>query len=177
MLGAPGSGKGTQGDKLVALYGIPRISTGDLLRAEVAAGSTLGLKAKAAMDAGELVSDDIVIGMVETRLAQPDVHKGFILDGFPRSLTQAMTLDAMLDRINHPITHVIHLKVEDAHIVERLMSRGRADDQEDVIRHRLSVYHNQTYPLLDYYHAQHKLATVPGVGSLEAIFTAITDVI
>jgi adenylate kinase len=182
LLGAPGSGKGTQGEKLVAHYGIPKISTGDALRAAVKAGTELGKKAKATMDAGKLVDDKIVIGIVEERLNQPDARKGFILDGFPRNTTQAEVLDGMLKRLKQPpISKAVHLHVTDEEIVKRLLDRaqkeGRADDKEDVIRHRIEVYNQQTKPLLDYYDRQGKVVTVEGVGSLEEIFKRIVKVL
>lgn len=175
LLGAPGSGKGTQGEKLVAHFGIPKISTGDALRAAVAAGTELGKKAKATMDTGQLVANEIVIGIVEERLAQPDARKGFILDGFPRNTAQAEVLDAMLQRQTQPgISKAVHLAVNDEEIIKRLLDRaqkeGRADDREDVIRERIRVYNAETHPLLDYYERQGKLVTVLGVGGLEEIF-------
>jgi adenylate kinase len=178
LLGAPGSGKGTQGEKLVAHFGIPKISTGDALRAAVAAGTELGKKAKATMDAGQLVANEIVIGIVEERLGQPDARKGFILDGFPRNTAQAEVLDAMLQRLNQPaIDKAVHLQVNDEEIIKRLLDRaqkeGRADDKEDVIRKRIEVYNAETRPLLDYYSKQSKVVTVPGVGGLEEIFNRI----
>ena len=178
LLGAPGSGKGTQGDKLAAQYGIPKISTGDALRAAVKAGTELGKQAKATMDAGQLVANELVIGIVEERLAQPDAQKGFILDGFPRNTAQAEVLDAMLARMNAaPMGSAIHLHVDDEEIVKRLLARaikeGRADDKEDVIRHRIAVYNAETAPLINFYGAQGKLKTVEGVGSLEEIFGRI----
>lgn len=182
LLGAPGSGKGTQGEKLVAHYGIPKISTGDALRAAVAAGTELGKKAKATMDAGQLVANEIVIGIVEERLAQPDAQKGFILDGFPRNSAQAEVLEGMLARLGKGgISRAVHLHVEDEEIVKRLLLRaekeGRADDKEDVIRHRIAVYNAETKPLLDFYGKQGKLVTVEGVGSLEDIFSRIVAVL
>ncbi|HEX4872406.1 MAG TPA: adenylate kinase [Nevskiaceae bacterium] len=178
LLGAPGSGKGTQGEKLVAQFGIPKISTGDALRAAVAAGTELGRKAKAAMDAGQLVANEIVIGIVEERLGQADARRGFILDGFPRNTAQAEVLDAMLLRLGQPgIGQAVHLHVNDAEIVKRLLDRaikeGRADDKEEVIRRRIEVYNAETAPLLDYYGRQHKLVTVQGVGSLDEIYQRI----
>jgi adenylate kinase len=178
LLGAPGSGKGTQGEKLVAHYGIPKVSTGDALRAAVAAGTELGRKAKATMDAGQLVANEIVIGIVEERLAQADAQKGFILDGFPRNTAQAQVLDQMLQRLGQPaIDKAVHLAVDDEEIIRRLLDRaqkeGRADDKEDVIRRRIEVYNAETHPLLDYYRAQNKVATVDGVGSLDDIFQRI----
>ena len=182
LLGAPGSGKGTQGEKLVAHFGIPKISTGDALRAAVAAGTELGQRAKAAMDAGQLVDNRIVIGIVEERLAQADAQKGFILDGFPRNTAQAEVLEGILQRQGkNGITRAVHLHVEDEEIVSRLLLRaqkeGRADDKEDVIRHRIAVYNAETRPLLDFYGAQGKVATVPGVGSMEQIFERIVAVV
>jgi adenylate kinase len=178
LLGAPGSGKGTQGEKLVAHFGIPKISTGDALRAARKAGTELGRRAQAAMDKGELVADEIVIGIVEERLAQPDAAKGFILDGFPRNISQAQVLDQMLVRIGQPaVGKAVHLTVDDEEIVRRLLDRatkeGRVDDKEDVIRHRIDVYNAETRPLLDYYRKQGKLVTVQGVGGLEEIFQRI----
>jgi len=175
LLGAPGSGKGTQGDRLVAQFGIPKISTGDALRAAVKAGTPLGLKAKATMDAGELVANEIVIGIVEERLAQPDTQKGFILDGFPRNIAQAQVLEDMLQRLGQkPVARALHLHVPDEEIVKRLLDRaqkeGRVDDREDVIRHRIEVYNAETHPLLAYYQQQGKLVTVPGVGTMDEIF-------
>ena len=182
LLGAPGSGKGTQGEKLVAQLGIPKISTGDALRAAVAAGTELGRKAKAAMDAGQLVANEIVIGIVEERLAQPDAQKGFILDGFPRNSAQAEVLEGILRRLGKDgITRAVHLHVEDEEIVKRLLLRaekeGRADDKEDVIRHRIGVYNAETRPLLDFYGKQGKLVTVEGIGGLEDIFGRILAVL
>lgn len=178
LLGAPGSGKGTQGEKLVAHYGIPKVSTGDALRAAVKAGTPLGQKAKAVMDAGGLVANEIVIGIVEERLAQADAQKGFILDGFPRNTAQAEVLDQMLLRLKQPpIDKALHLHVTDEEIVKRLLDRalkeGRADDKEDVIRKRIEVYNAETSPLLSYYQKQNKVVTVQGVGGLEEIYRRI----
>jgi adenylate kinase len=182
LLGAPGSGKGTQGEKLVAHYGIPKISTGDALRAAVKAGTPLGLKAKAAMDAGQLVADDLVIGIVEERLGQADAAKGFILDGFPRNTAQADVLDKMLVRLKQPgIGKAVHLHVTDEEIIKRLLDRalkeGRTDDREDVIRKRIEVYNAETRPLLDFYNKQGKVVTVEGVGSMDEIFKRIVAVL
>ena len=182
LLGAPGSGKGTQGEKLVTQFGIPKISTGDALRAAVAERTVLGKQAKAAMDAGELVADDIVIGIVDERLQQPDARKGFILDGFPRNTAQAETLDAMLKRMGSGgITHALHLHVNDEEIVSRLLERatieGRADDKEDVIRNRIDIYNAETLPLIAYYRAQGVAHTVDGIGSLEEVFQRLATVV
>lgn len=173
LFGAPGTGKGTQAQKLVAEFGVPQISTGDLLRAAVAAGTPLGQKAKAAMDAGELVADGVVIGMIRERLDEADAQAGFILDGFPRSLTQAHALDDMLKELQRPVESVVHLQVDDEEIVERLLARGRADDNEEVIRNRLQVFANQTAPLIDYYQEQGKFTAVKGTGALDVIYARI----
>ncbi|AWN16478.1 adenylate kinase [Salinisphaera sp. LB1] len=175
LLGAPGSGKGTQSAKLVEEYGVPQISTGDLLRTAVAEQTELGLKAKAAMDAGELVSDDIVVGMMRERLNQPDTENGFILDGFPRSEAQAETLDELLTELDRPLQCVVHLKVDNEELVSRLMARGRADDNEETIRNRLAVYQEQTQPLVAYYEQRGLLKPVAGVGTVDEIYARIKD--
>ncbi|GAB3679843.1 adenylate kinase [Salinisphaera aquimarina] len=173
LLGAPGSGKGTQSEKLVAEFGVPQISTGDLLRSAVANQTELGKKAKAAMDAGELVSDDIVVGMIRERLNEPDAEKGFILDGFPRSLAQAEALDELLAKLDRPLQGVIHIKVDNEEIVQRLMARGRADDNEETIRNRLKVFQEQTQPLVEYYDNKDMLSAVAGVGDIDDIYARI----
>lgn len=175
LLGAPGSGKGTQGEKLAGELGIPRISTGDALRAAVKSDTPLGRRAKAAMDAGDLVADDLVVGIVEERLSQPDASEGFILDGFPRNTAQARILDQLLQRNGQPeIDVALHLSVPDEEIIHRLLARagdqGRSDDREEVIRCRIRVYNAETYPLLDYYNSQNKLVSVAGVGEVDDIF-------
>ena len=182
LLGAPGSGKGTQGEKLAAHFGIPKLSTGDALRAAVAAGTDLGKRAKATMDAGQLVANELVYGIVEQRLAQPDAQKGFILDGFPRNIAQANVLEGMLAKLKvASITAALHLHVEDEEIITRLHSRaikeGRADDTEAVIRRRIEIYNADTSPLLDYYSKQGKLVTLEGKGGLEEIFARIVAVL
>lgn len=173
LLGAPGSGKGTQAENIVRQYQITHISTGDLLRAEVAAGSELGKQAKVIMDAGGLVSDDIVLGMIEERMNKPDMAKGFLLDGFPRTLAQAEALDAVLGRLGQPLEAVLFFDVDYGEIMSRLLARKRADDNEDTIRHRLKVYEEQTAPLIQYYNGQGKLRDVKGTGSVDEIFGRI----
>lgn len=174
LLGAPGCGKGTQGAQLSPKYGIPRISTGDALRAAVTARTALGLQAKAAMDAGQLVSDEIVIGLVDESISRPEAARGFIFDGFPRNVAQARTLDELLAGSGRPpIDHVVHLQVDEEEVVARLLARGRAegrsDDNEETIRSRLAVYRSHTQPLLDYYLAQGKLLTFEGRGGVAEI--------
>ena len=178
LLGAPGSGKGTQGEKLAAHYGIPKLSTGDVLRDAVRQQSPLGLEAKAAMDAGLLVEDRIVIGIVRDALSDPRLAGGFILDGFPRNVAQAQILDELLaaQRLP-PIDKVLHLDVDAAELHRRLIDRGlaegRSDDDHDTIMRRIQVYQRDTAPLLDYYGAQSKLFTMPGVGHVLTIFNQL----
>lgn len=177
LLGAPGSGKGTQGQRLMARLNIPQISTGDLLRAAVAEDTALGRKAKVAMDAGQLVADEVVIGMIDERLTQSDAGDGFILDGFPRTQPQAVALDELLRRLGQPLDRVVNLEVGGEEIVKRLLARGRSDDSETTIRERLEVYTAHTKPLLDYYRERGLLAIVPGVGDMDAIFERVMTAI
>jgi len=179
LLGAPGSGKGTQATRLKEFLNVPHISTGELLRAAVAAGTPLGLQAKEVMEAGNLVSDDIVLGMLEERLMQTDTGNGFILDGYPRNLAQANALGALLSKLKQPIDIAVQLDVDTEILVERLAGRakaeGRADDSPEAVRKRLGVYQEQTAPVVDYYRNLGKLAHLDGVGSLDAVFTRITE--
>ncbi|HWG66422.1 MAG TPA: adenylate kinase [Rhodanobacteraceae bacterium] len=173
LLGAPGSGKGTQAKRLKVDLGIAHISTGDLLRAAVKAGTPLGLKAKAVMESGQLVSDDIVLGLLEERLAQSDTKSGFILDGYPRNLAQANALDALLARVGQPLDAVVKLNVPDAAIVKRCEIRfeqeHRADDNPETVRKRLAVYAEQTAPVADFYGRRGLLTEIDGVGAIGAI--------
>jgi len=214
LLGAPGAGKGTQAAFITQRYGIPQISTGDMLRAAVKAGTPLGLEAKKVMDAGGLVSDEVIIGLVKDRIAQPDCAHGFLFDGFPRTIPQAEAMKAA----QVPIDYVVEVDVDDAEIIKRMSGRRvhlasgrtyhvvfnppqvagkddvtgedliqRADDSEETVRKRLSVYHSQTKPLVAYYQkwaasgdaAAPKHVKVAGIGSVEqirdAIFQALGD--
>lgn len=181
LLGAPGSGKGTQATRLREHLQVPHISTGELLRAAVASGSALGLQAKAVMEAGNLVSDDIVLGMLEERLLKPDTGNGFILDGYPRNLAQAHALDGLLDRIGQPADVAVQLDVATELLVGRLSGRakleGRADDSPDAVRKRLAVYSEQTAPVVDFYRNQGKLACVHGEGGMDDVFVRILEAI
>ena len=177
LLGAPGSGKGTQAVMLKAALKVPHISTGDLLRAAVKAGTPLGVKAKAVMEAGKLVSDDIVLGMLEERLAQADATSGFILDGYPRNLAQCEALEALLARIRQPLDIAIKLKVPSELIVERIAGRaaaeGRKDDTPETVRERLRVYAEQTAPVAEHFAALGRLRIVDGVGDVDEVFKRI----
>ncbi|MEO5629507.1 MAG: adenylate kinase [Thermomonas sp.] len=181
LLGAPGSGKGTQAARLKEHLQVPHISTGDLLRAEVAAGSKLGLEAKGVMARGELVSDAILLGMLEDRFSRPDTGNGFILDGYPRNLAQAAALDDLLGQLKLPFDYAVQLDVATELLVERIAGRaqaeGRADDTPESVRTRLQVYTDQTAPVIDYYRQHGQLTVVDGVGSLDEVFTRILEAI
>ena len=181
LLGAPGSGKGTQAARLREHLQVPHISTGELLRAAVAAGTALGLQAKAVMESGNLVSDEIVLGMLEERLLRADTGNGFILDGYPRNLAQARALDALLARIGQPADLAVQLDVATEKLVDRLSGRaqqeGRADDSPEAVRKRLAVYSEQTAPVVDYYRNQGKLACVHGEGGMDEVFSRILEAI
>lgn len=177
LLGPPGSGKGTQAARLKDELQIPHISTGDLLRAEVAAGSELGLQAKEVMARGELVSDEILLGMIRSRLSREDVANGFILDGYPRNVAQANALDALLASINQPLQAVVQLDVANELLVERIAGRakaeGREDDNPESVRKRLQVYSDSTAPVIGFYESRGALAKVDGVGTMDEVFARI----
>jgi adenylate kinase len=177
LLGAPGSGKGTQATRLREHLQVPHISTGELLRAAVAAGTPLGQQAKAVMEKGELVSDAIVLGMLEERLTAGDTGGGFILDGYPRNLAQANALDALLARLGQPVEIAVQLDVDAEKLVDRLAGRaqaeGRADDSPEAVRNRLKVYNAATAPVVDFYRNSGRLACVDGVGAMDEVFQRI----
>lgn len=181
FFGPNGSGKGTQAALLKAELRIPHISTGDLLRAAVKSGTPLGLKAKAVMEAGQLVSDEIVLQMLEERLAQPDVAGGFILDGYPRNLAQCDALERLLERINQPLDVAIKLDVPDQAILSRCELRftaeRRPDDDPAIVRKRLDVYQAQTAPVAEHFREIGKLRTVNGVGEVNEVFQRILAVL
>ncbi len=180
LLGPPGAGKGTQAAMVRTALGIPHISTGAMLRDHVGRGTELGIAAQAIMDAGDLVSDDIVIAMVEDRLDQPDAACGFLLDGFPRTVAQAVALDALLGE-QRPLEAVVSLEVIEDEVVQRLLDRavkeGRADDNEETIRNRMAVYREQTEPLIAYYDRAGIVRPVDGMGAIEEIFGRIATVL
>jgi adenylate kinase len=181
LLGAPGSGKGTQAARLREHLQVPHITTGGLLRAAVDAGTPLGKVVGPIMAAGNLVSDDLMLGLLEERFTQPDTRNGFILDGYPRNLVQAAALDQLLERIRQPMDLAVQLEVDNEQIVERLAERARIekrpDDTPEVIRNRLKVYDEVTAPVVDHYRNQGKLAHLDGVGSLDEVFTRILEAI
>ena len=167
FLGPPGAGKGTQAQRLAQSHDLLHLSTGDLLRAEVQAGSALGQEAEAVMARGELVSDQLVLAIVRSRLLG---HTGgWLLDGFPRNLVQAEALDGLLAELEQGIERVVLLELEDGVLIQRLLGRGRADDNEAVIRHRLEVYREQTAPLVAHYRQRGLLETVDAAGTIEEI--------
>ncbi len=183
LLGPPGAGKGTQAQRLVSKYGIPQLSTGDMLRAAVAAQTPVGQQAKAIMDAGELVSDAVVNAIVAERIDQPDCAKGFILDGYPRTLAQADAVEAMLKERGKKLDGVIELVVDDRALVGRIVKRAeeakaagqpvRKDDNPEVFEERLREYYKKTAPLIGYYHAKGMLKGVDGMASMDEVTAQI----
>ena len=181
ILGAPGSGKGTQAAMLVQHLDIPHISTGALLRNAAKKGTELGLKAKAIIDQGELVPDEIMAGIIEERLGRADVANGFILDGYPRNVPQAKSLDIMLERLGKPIEEALHIDVDPEQIIKRIAKRakeeGRSDDTEKTVRNRMRVYAEQTAPVADYYEERGLLTRVLGDGDKDEILQRILSVL
>jgi adenylate kinase len=182
LFGPPGAGKGTQSEKLIQKFSLVHLSTGDILRGEIAQGTPLGLEAKKLMDQGILVPDEVVIGMIKNRIEANAAAAGFIFDGFPRTIAQAEALDTLLNGRDTPITCMLSLKVDDEELSRRLLERGKAsgrpDDQdESIIRRRIQEYNNKTAPVAGFYHNQGKLVDIEGVGAIEAIFEALCDAI
>jgi adenylate kinase len=184
IFGPPGSGKGTQAKILQEKRGLPQLSTGDMLRAAIAAGTELGKKCQSIMAKGELVPDDVVVGIIAERYDQSDCEKGAIFDGFPRTIPQARSLDSMLKLRNKKIDLVIELKVDDKVLIDRVKTRiaqsggvARADDNPETLQNRLAVYYQNTAPLLEFYKRQGKLSTVDGMAPIEAVTKAIATVI
>ena len=179
LLGPPGAGKGTQAQTLVERYEIPQISTGDMLRAAVGAGTEVGRQAKSFMDAGKLVTDEIVIGVAEERLQQPDARDGFILDGFPRTVAQAEALDGLLEKLGVELERCIAMMVDEDELVKRLLKRaeleGRSDDNEESIRVRMNEYREKTEPLVEYYRGRGVLVEVEGEGSVDEVAKRIEE--
>lgn len=173
LLGPPGAGKGTQAELLCQARSLLHLSTGDLLRAAVAAGTDLGVEAKGYMDRGELVPDSLVLALLEERLGDRGKGEGFLLDGFPRNVSQAEALEARIG--DDAIDHVVYLKLNDDVILERLLQRGRKDDTEEVIRNRLSVYRSETEPLVAYYRSRDLLRDVDALGTVEEVHQRLLD--
>ena len=167
LLGPPGAGKGTQASILSEKLNIPHISTGDLFRANIGEGTPLGVEAKSYMDAGKLVPTDVTARMVEDRLSQDDAANGFLLDGFPRTVVQAEILKDLLAKKDQVLDGVLNFQVSDDVVVERMLARGRADDNEETIRTRMSVYRDETMPLIDYY--GEKIIDITAEGTIEEI--------
>ncbi len=178
LFGGPGAGKGTQAAKLVEHYGLLHVSTGDLIRAEIKAETALGIEAKKIAESGQLLSDEIVIGMIKSFLAENEGAKGIIFDGFPRTTAQAVAFDEMLNAIGAPVTLMTALEVHEEELVKRLQGRavdsGRADDSDiDIIKKRINVYNEQTAVVADHYKAQGKFHAIDGIGTIDEIFSRI----
>jgi len=186
LLGPPGAGKGTQAKNLIDAYGIPQLSTGDILRAAIKAKTPLGLEAKAIVDRGDLVSDEIVNGIVSERLDQEDARNGFILDGFPRTIPQAEALGEMLTEKGMALDAVVEITADSDELTRRIVNRAResakttgarADDNEEVIRNRLNVYREQTAPLVEYYRSKGLLKSVDGMAPVNHVTAAIRSAV
>lgn len=181
LLGAPGSGKGTQAAILTERLGVPHISTGELLRAAVKAGTELGIRARAVMDRGDLVSDEIVLGLIEERLQVEDTAGGFILDGYPRNLAQAASLDALLERIGRPVDIAVQIDIDTERVIARIARRaqeeGRSDDSEETVRNRMEVYQAQTAPVVGHYADKGLLTRVLGDGTIEEVQERIVSIL
>ncbi|MEN8118026.1 MAG: adenylate kinase [Bacteroidota bacterium] len=182
LFGPPGAGKGTQAEFLIKSFGLIHLSTGDLLRSEIAAGTQLGLEAQSYMEKGELVPDAVVIGMIKSKLETNGDAKGFIFDGFPRTVDQAKALDKLLNENETPISGMLSLDVEKMELINRLLSRGkvsgRADDQnQTVIENRINVYNEKTLPLIEYYKPQDKHFGINGMGTIDDIAGRLKEVV
>lgn len=184
IFGPPGAGKGTQAKRIQEVHGLKQISTGDLLRSAIESGSPLGQKVKDIMASGELVSDDIMCQLIEERIKMPDCQRGFILDGFPRTLAQAEALDALLNKNGRDLNFVIELVVDEQELFQRLQSRiaesgdsVRSDDNEETFRRRLEVYKEQTAPVLPYYKAKGNVVEIDGMQSIDDVATKVDELL
>jgi len=181
LLGAPGAGKGTQAKRIAEDYGMPQISTGEMLRTAIAAGTELGRKVKPILDAGELVPDELMVALIRERLGAEDTNAGMILDGFPRTIPQAEALDAMLAEIGRRLGCVLEFQLDEDEALRRLLGRaeqeGRSDDTMEVIRNRMRVYREQTAPLLAYYLAKGILVGIDAGGTVDEVYSQVTEVL
>jgi adenylate kinase len=177
FLGPPGSGKGTQAQRLSGKLDIPHISTGDILREAVAKATPLGQQAKSYMEKGDLVPDALLLDLVRERLRQEDTARGWILDGFPRTVVQAEFMDELLKELTDTVWHAINLEVADEILLDRLLGRGRQDDTAETIGHRLEVYHRQTEPVLGYYRERNSLHNIDGARSLDEVTDSLTAIV
>jgi len=181
MLGAPGAGKGTQAVRIAETHGIPHISTGEMLRAAIAAGSELGRKVKEIVESGALVPDELIVEVIRERLSQPDAQSGFVLDGFPRTIGQAEALDTLLAELGRPLERVLELELSEETAVERMLGRaaeqGRADDTPEVIKNRFEVYRRQTEPLSNYYRSTGILVAIDSSPGMDEVFAEIERVL
>jgi adenylate kinase len=181
MLGAPGAGKGTQAVRIAETHGIPHISTGEMLRAAIAAGSELGRKVKEIVESGALVPDELIVEVIRERLSQPDAQGGFVLDGFPRTIGQAEALDTLLAELGRPLERVLELELSEETAVERMLGRaaeqGRADDTPEVIKNRFEVYRRQTEPLSNYYRSTGILVAIDSSPGMDEVFAEIERVL
>ncbi len=177
FLGPPGAGKGTQAQILGQSLKIPHISTGDILRDAISKGTPLGIKAQSYVDGGELVPDALILDLIRERLSQADTLKGWILDGFPRNVSQASFLDQLLEQLQQNCDYAVNFEVPDQVLTERMLARGRKDDNEDTIRRRLQIYHEQTAPVIDYYDNQQILKSVDGNRLLEEVQASLQEII
>ena len=177
FLGPPGAGKGTQAQILSSSYHIPHISTGDILRKAVKEQTPLGQKAQSYMDQGELVPDHLILDLIKERLSQPDTEKGWILDGFPRNVSQASFLEKLLKDLDSAADYVLNLEVPDEVLVARLLGRKRKDDNEDTIRRRLEIYHKDTVPVISFYSDRHMLKAINGNTSMEKVTASLKAII
>ena len=177
FVGPPGVGKGTQAQRLVAHLGIPHLSTGEMLRQAIDEGTEVGRLSQAYIESGKLVPDEIVLRIMDERLDQPDCRRGYLLDGFPRTIGQATALDDFLIARGTPLSAALELKVDEDQLVERLASRGRSDDNPEIVRERLGHYRQQTSPLVEYYRQRGLLNEVNGMGTTDEVFERIKQVL
>ncbi|MEW6496013.1 MAG: adenylate kinase [Cyanobacteriota bacterium] len=177
FLGPPGAGKGTQAKLLAELLSIPHISTGDILRSAIAQNTPLGQKAQSYVTKGELVPDELLLDLIRDRLQQPDAQKGWILDGFPRNVNQASFLEQLLQELHQQVDYAVNLEVPDEVLISRLLERGRQDDNQDIIRRRLEIYHHETTPLIGFYDERSSLKAINGDRSMADVTESLKHLV